>query len=368
MHSPKILIINPFGIGDVIFSTPLVQALRENYPGSFIGYICNKRAREVLGSNPNLSKIFVYEKDEYRAAWERSKVGCLKMIRAFFADIRKERFDIVIDLSLSYQYSLISKFIGIKQRLGFNYRNRGKFLTKKIDIDGFNEKHVIEYYCDMLRLLGIDPDRFSNSPKVHIKDQDIVWANEFFKSNGAKEGDLVIGVIPGCGASWGADANHRRWDREGFARVCDGLAERYGAKVVLLGDRNEVAICEEIQGMLKHKAIMSCGKTNLRNFLGLISRCKLIVTNDGGPLHMAVGLGISTVSIFGPVDEKIYGPYPPSSNHIVISKTEMKCRPCYRKFKHNVCEERPCLKDIGPEEVLKAVECLLSRSGKKVAV
>jgi lipopolysaccharide heptosyltransferase II len=363
----KILVINPFGIGDVIFSTPLIRALRESYPDCFVGYVCNKRAYEVLSSDPNLSKVFVYEKDEYRKAWEHSKLKCLKMIFVFLEEIKRERFDIAIDLSLGYQYSLICKFLGIKQRIGFNYRDRGKFLTKKIDIDGFSEKHVIEYYRDTLRLLGVDPERFSRSPKVHIKDQDIAWAGEFLKTSGVKDGDLLIGIIPGCGASWGADANHRRWDRDGFAKVCDGMAERYGAKVVLLGDRNEVGICEEIQGMLKHKAIMSCGRTNLRNFLGLINRCRLIVTNDGGPLHMAVGLGISTISIFGPVDEKIYGPYPPSPNHIVISKTEMKCRPCYRKFKHNVCKERPCLKNIGPEEVLKAVECLLSKSGKKAA-
>jgi ADP-heptose:LPS heptosyltransferase len=116
--------------------------------------------------------------------------------------------------------------------------------------------------------------------------------------------------------------------------------------------------------MLKNKAIMSCGKTNLRNFLGLINRCRLIITNDGGPLHMAVGMGVNTVSIFGPVDEKIYGPYPSSSNHVVISKTDMKCRPCYKKFKHNVCRERPCLNSIGHEEVLQAVKCLLSKDAK----
>jgi lipopolysaccharide heptosyltransferase II len=364
----KVLIINPFGIGDVIFSTPLVQALRESYPDGFIGYVCNRRAHEVLKSNPNLNKIYIYEKDEYRSAWDRSKISCLKMMRDFFADIRKERFDIVIDLSLSYQYSLISKFIGIRRRLGFNYRNRGKFLTNKIDIDGFHEKHVIEYYRDMLGLLGIDPKGFARTPKVYLTDKDIAWADEFLKANGAREGELLVGVIPGCGASWGADASHRRWGRESFAKVCDGLAEFYGAKVMLLGDIHETEICDEMQNMLKHKAIISCGKTNLRNFLGLISKCSLIITNDGGPLHMAVGMGIKTISVFGPVDENIYGPYPRSENHIVISKTKMPCRPCYKKFKHNVCKERPCLKTIGPEEVLSAVSLLLGSSKIKSAV
>ncbi len=360
IKNPRILIINPFGIGDVIFSTPLVQVLRETYPDSFIGYLCNKRSYEVLKTNPNLNKFFVYEKDDYRAVWEQSRAKYLKMLLTFLGSIRKERFDIVVDLSLGSQYSLISAFLGIKRRVGFNYRDRGRFLTNKIDIDGFNEKHVIEYYSDMLKLFGIDQNEFSRSPKVYLTGQDTVWAGEFLKTNGIKEGELLIGVIPGCGASWGADANHRRWDRKGFAKICDGLAERYGAKVVLLGDPHEVEICDEIQGMLTHKAIMACGKTNLRNFLGLINRCGLVITNDGGPLHMAVGLGIKTVSIFGPVDDKTYGPYPLSSDHIVVSRHDMACRPCYKKFKHNVCEGKECLSGIKPEEILAAADRLLA--------
>jgi ADP-heptose:LPS heptosyltransferase len=79
---------------------------------------------------------------------------------------------------------------------------------------------------------------------------------------------------------------------------------------------------------------------------------------------MAVAIGVKTVSIFGPVDEKIYGPYPLNSSHIVISKTNLPCRPCYKKFKHNVCDDRMCLKGIEHGEVMKAVDTLLAADGK----
>lgn len=360
MKSPRILIINPFGIGDVVFSTPLIEILKTAYPGSFIGYVCNKRSYEVIRSAPNIDKIFTYEKDDYRDCWQRSKIACLGKIFDFLKTIKAQKFDIAIDLSLGYQYSFLLKLIGIRQRIGFNFRKRGKFLTKKIDMNGFNDKHVIEYYCDIVKLLGVDSGTITPSPKIYLTAADRVWADGFLKASGAGEGDVLIGVIPGCGASWGVDASYRRWEREGFAKVCDGAVERYGAKVILLGDPKEVGICEEIQGMLKNKAIMACGKTSLRDFLGLISRCRLVITNDGGPLHMAVGLGLNTISIFGPVDEMIYGPYPPSANHIVISKSGLACRPCYRKFKYTRCEDRVCLKKIAPEEVLGAVDRLLS--------
>lgn len=363
MKKQNILIVNPFGIGDVLFSTPLVEILKERYPDSVIGYVCNRRAFEVIRSNPKIDKFFIYEKDEYRKSWETSRVKCLRSILSFLNTIKKERFDVAIDLSLGYQYSLILSIMGIGKRFGFNYRDRGKFLTGKIDIEGFSDKHVIEYYCDVLKFLNINLRGAMLSPKVYLTDKDVAWADEFLRANGISPKELLIGVIPGCGASWGMDARHRRWGRDGFAKVCDGLAERYGAKVVLLGDSQEKEISEDIQSRMKTKAVMACGKTTLRDFLGLISRCRLIITNDGGPLHMAVGLGLSTISIFGPVDEKIYGPYPMKKDHTVISKSDVLCRPCYKKFKYKICENRTCLTGITPEEVLCAAGKLLNERG-----
>ncbi|MBN2453523.1 MAG: glycosyltransferase family 9 protein [Candidatus Omnitrophica bacterium] len=359
MNTEKILIVNPFGIGDVIFSTPLIEILKNKNPSCFIGYICNKRAYEVIKSDPKIDKFFIYEKDDFRAVWAKSKMACLKLARDFLASVRREKFDIVIDLSLGYQYSLLLGLAGIKKRYGFNYKGRGRFLTKKIDIDGFEEKHVVEYYCEILKFMGIDTGEFRLEPRVYVTREDIAWADGFLKANGASLGDLLVGVIPGCGASWGMDARHRRWERGGFAIVCDGLAHRYGARVLLMGDARETEICVDIQGRMKSKAIMACGKTSLRNFLGLISRCALIITNDGGPLHMAVGLGLKTISIFGPVDEKIYGPYPMTENHAVIAKNDIPCRSCYKKFKYKICENRTCLTSIKPEDVLAAADRFL---------
>ena len=166
----KILIVNPFGIGDVIFSTPLIDILRKKFPDSFIAYICNRRVSELLGTNPNLNRIFVYEKDEYRDVWKRSKIDYLKKFFMAVRTLRAYRFDVLIDLSLAYQYSMLAKIIGIKERIGFNYRNRGGFLTKRVDINGFDEKHVIDYYLEVLSFLGIDVKKYSVSPRIYTSE------------------------------------------------------------------------------------------------------------------------------------------------------------------------------------------------------
>jgi len=95
--------------------------------------------------------------------------------------------------------------------------------------------------------------------------------------------------------------------------------------------------------------------------MGILTRCTLVVTNEGGPLHMAVALGVKTVSLFGPVDEKTYGPYSMNDDHIVVSRKDVGCRPCYKKFKYNNCEKRLCLDSITVDEVLEAAERLLKK-------
>lgn len=357
----KILIVNPFGIGDVIFSAPLLEALSKIFPAASIGYICNKRAYEVIKSDPHVDKVFIYEKDDFRTLWSFSRGGFFLKLWQFLKKIRSEHFDVAIDLSLNYQSSLCLMMIGLPKRIGFNYRKRGKFLTSKIDIDGFSNKHVVEYYLETLKLLGVDPTKYANRPKVYVTETDKIWAQQFLSNYDVSNDDLLIGVMPGCGASWGLDAGYRRWHVDGFAKVCDSLVERYNAKIILLGDAKEAELGASIQKKMTYKPIVACGKTTIGDFLGLIKRCNLIVTNDGGPLHMAVGVGTKTVSIFGPVDEKIYGPYPIDDDNVVVAKHDLACRPCYKKFKYNMCKERHCLDRISPQDVLYAVERVLSK-------
>ena len=358
---PNILIVNPFGIGDVMFSTPLIEILKENYPNSYIAYICNRRAYDILIANPHLDKVFVYEKDEYRAAWKSSKKEFAKKLLDFLKSLKREKFDLVIDLSLGHQYSLVLKLIGVRNRIGFNYRGRGRFLTKKIELTGFDKKHVVEYYLDILKLLNIDTAKYNVRPKLYLTDRDIVWADKFLENHKISASDLLIGVIPGCGASWGVDAKRRRWSMEGFASLCDGAIEKYGAKVILFGDPKEVDICKGVQARMRNKVINAAGRTNLRDLIGLLSKCKLAVSNDGGPLHLAVGIGLRTVSFYGPVDENIYGPYPLGPKHIVIAKHDLTCRPCYNRFKYKKCDNRLCLDLITSEEALNAIGKILNR-------
>ncbi|MCK5180086.1 MAG: lipopolysaccharide heptosyltransferase II [Candidatus Omnitrophica bacterium] len=358
MHSrncppKKILIINTFGVGDVLFTTPLISNLKANDPDVYIGYICNRRTEALLERNPKVNRIFVYERDEFNAVYQRSKIALVKKFRQFLKEVQNDRFDLVIDVSLSRGTGFLTWMIGIKQRIGYNYKHRSLFLNKRIPLKGYEEKHVVEYYLSLLEELGWEVR--SKDLELTLNEDDLKWAESFMSSNQTfSNGNPVIGLVPGGGASWGKESAYKRWPAEKYAKLADKLIEKFSAATILMGDKNELALCTKVSQAMSHKPVMACGETTINQFAALAQKCSLMIVNDGGPLHIAAAAGVQTVSIFGPVDENVYGPYP-IGNHIVVKK-EIACQPCYRRFRKAKCEHISCLNQLTVEEVLERIK------------
>lgn len=354
----RILIVNPFGIGDVLFTVPVIKALKENFKDASIGYLCNARTKDIIETNPSIDKLFVYEKDEYRKLWKSSKVACIKKSLGLVKEIKDARYDVALDYSLAPEMGIFLWLCGIKQRIGFNYKNRGRFLTQKVLMKGYKEKHVIDYYLELLTSLGIKP---ISEPKLELflKDEDVKWAKEFLKDNGVVEGARVVGIVPGGGESWGVDAKYRLWDEKNFAKLADHIVERYKCSLILLGGPSEVERCSRVIRMMKAKPISACGKTSLRQYAALMKLCSVVISNDGGPLHTAVAVGARTISLFGPVDTKVYGPYSKDRDRHVIITAGLSCQPCYKDFKLKKCEKPLCMEAIDVNDVIKVIDSLL---------
>jgi len=354
----RILLINPFGIGDVLFTTPVIKALRMTYPDSYIGYICNQRAKEILESNPYLDRVLVFEKDDYRRKWKKSRLSAIRDFNSFFQEIKKQRFGVAIDFSLGHQYSLCLMLAGVKKRIGFDYRQRGRFLTDRIKINGYSGKHVVEYYIDLLKHLNLKMDD-DTKLEFHVGDKDKLWADKFLETHQLNKGKILIGVIPGGGTSWGSKYSYRHWSKENFAELVKKFSAQGNAQVILFGGKSDSRICDYMISNVPKEVLSVCGRTTLRQFAALVSKMDLVICNDGGPLHVAVACGIKTVSIFGPVDDKVYGPYPPGAKHVVI-KRKLACRPCYQNFRLAECnKDRVCLRDITVAEVYNVATRLI---------
>jgi len=351
----KILIANIFGIGDVLFTTPLIANIKAHNPQVQIGYICNRRTESLLANHPKINRVFVYERDEFNRLYKESKFRFLKKTQEFLSDVKKEQYDMLIDISLSGFIGFFASVIGIKRRIGFDYKQRGRFLTERIVLKGYENKHVVEYYLDLLELIDV-PIKHKQL-ELFIDDHHRNWADEFLRANHLNERDVLIGVVPGGGASWGKDANFKRWPAAKYAKLADKLIENTHAKIILMGDSREEELCRSVEKLMTQDAVMACGQTTIHQFAALAQRCRLMIVNDGGPLHIAVAAQARTVSIFGPVDERVYGPYP-SQNHRIVARP-LACRPCYRQFRRASCDHVSCLNLIEVDEVFEKVKEIL---------
>ena len=373
----KYLIINPFGIGDVLFTTPVIRAIKNHYFDSFIGYWSNERVGELLKDNSKIDKIFALSRGDIKRIYKKSPLKSLVALFGLINEIRKEKFDVAFDFSLDSRYGLWSKLAGIKKRIGFDYKGRGRFLTDKIKLTGYSDRHVVEHNLDLLKFIDLQcSPGLSLGYKLDVSDEVSARAKKILAEHGVVATDLLIGVAPGGGASWGKDAIYKQWPAERFADVSNRATKELNAKVVLLGSAEEKPITDIVwipafAGMTRSgndnepnqamtpTIVNLTGKLSLKELAAVISELKLLICNDGGPLHMAVALGVKTVSMFGPVDDKVYGPYSPSEKHVVIKK-DLPCRPCYKDFRFIGCSNnRKCLGDITIDEVYEKVRGLL---------
>jgi lipopolysaccharide heptosyltransferase II len=355
MYFKKILIINPYGIGDVLFTTPVIKNLRLAYPQAQIAYLANRRTADFLKFNPDIAQVFVYERDEFVESYRQNPLKFIQKWFSFFNAIRREKFEMVFDFSLNSTFGFFSAACGIKKRVGFDYRKRGRFLTDRVPMIGYEEKHVIEYYLDLLRLIDIPVK--TRQMKLEVPSKDIQWAQEWLSRQKKDPTKPLIAVLPGGGASWGKAARYKRWSVSKYAHLIDKIIETFDATIILMGDSKEEELCREVVSLAHFPLHLAVGETTLLGLAALLMRCQVAIVNDGGPLHVAEAVGVKTVSIFGPVDPQVYGPYP-ASGHTVVQKG-LACQPCYRRFRMANCAHISCLRDLSVEEVFRKVQSIL---------
>ena len=348
----KVLIINPFGIGDVLFTTPMISNLKLHNPGIHIGYICNRRAEGVLRTNTKVNQIYIFERDEFQKVYQQSKWRFLKKVWELISLIKAERYDAVLDVSLNLNFGFMGWVLGIPYRVGFNYKRRGLFLNQKIKIRGFEGKHVVDCYLELLSKLSIPV--VEKKLQLNISSRDQQWAQEYIQKEEIKGDERLVVMMPGGGASWGKEARFKRWSPESYAKLADKMIENLGAAIILVGDQSEKDLCLEVEKWMMHPVQILCGQTTVSRLAALMAKTRITIVNDGGPLHIAVAAGARTASIFGPVDEKVYGPYP-RDGHLVFKK-ELACRPCYRQFRRAKCDHVSCLSALTVDEVYQSIK------------
>lgn len=310
----KILIINLSNLGDAILTYPAVAAVCHAHPNAELHVLTSSRTKDLFQNDPRFSKIWVWEK----------KAGYLKplslVIRLFL-----ERYSLVVD----FRDSLIPFFLLGARRTPISRR----FLDPR--------QHRADFHLRLLEKIGIYPAQGDSLPYGPAEEKQIAqWLTR----------DRCVVMAPG------ARSHLKRWSAQRFAEVADCLSQAHGAQVILVGGEEDRPIASAVVSAMRQPALDLTGKTTLPQLAALLKKAQLVVTNDSACLHAAQAMGAPTVAIFGPTDEKKYGP---RLSHSTVVRRSLVCAPCEKAL----CQyNHECMTGLETQEVLEAAVRILEKS------
>ncbi len=317
-------------MGDVILTTPVIQAVMEACPDAVITYLAEAPFHTLIEHHPMVSRVL---------GFERKLVRQIPLIR----EIVRGPFDVAIDLLGNPRSAILNALSGASMRIGGDFRGRRILYTHRIT-DDTRPKSAVAFHMQYLLPLGIH--REPAQPRIYLKDEEVLWAHDYLNRLGYSGASPVIGIH--SGASWPA----KRWLPDRFARLAEHLHDE-GAQVILTmgpGDRQAVQeVIDHSRIPLKMPDILS-----LRELASVLSICRVFVSNDCGPMHIAPAVGTKTVGIFGPGEPEIWFPYSAEKGHRVVHK-EISCSHCHK----DLCSDMACMKAVTVEEVLRVVRDVL---------
>ena len=352
----SILLIRPDHLGDLLFATPAIRALRAALPQVYIACLVGPWSKAVLRNNPHLDEVMTCPFPGFTRQPKPSPLQPYSLLWRYARWLRARRFDLAVVLRFDHWWgALLAYLAGIPRRVGYDVAEVRPFLTEAVPyVPG---RHEVEQNLALVeRAAGCELPMADSPLEFHLTAEDRAFAEGFLTERGVGEGDLLICIHPGAGAPV------KLWREEAWARVGDALARRYGAKIILTGSAGERPLCEAIARRMAAEPIVAAGETTLGGLAALMARSRLVLGVDSGPLHLAVAVGAPTVHLYGPVDSRTFGPWGDPARHVVIT-SKMDCIPCNRlDYAPEELDEHPCVRNIPAERVLEAAERLLRSS------
>lgn len=328
----KVLCIKPRGIGDIILSTIILKNLKSFFQDITIDYLTEEFAKDAVSTNPLVSKILTYKKDD----------SIFSIIRR----VRKEKYDMVLDLWSNPKSAQITFFSGAKYRVGYSYRGRRYAYNFKAK-SGRGNYHSAEHNLELLKILDIPI--FSREVNYYLDKLAEDFANSFVINK--VKSKYLIGII----LSGGWDS--KKCPKEKWVEIIKNLSEHIDCTFLILWGPDDYQEAKYIEGNSKFfSKVILAPKTDLKQLAGLISKCDLIITNDSGPMHLAAALGIPTLGLFGPTDPKKHGPYSKKSDYVI--KSDLHCIICNKL----ICPfNKECFYNMNSSEIIEKSIRLLSK-------
>jgi predicted lipopolysaccharide heptosyltransferase III len=328
----RILVIQFRRIGDVLLSTPVLRALRCYYPQSYIAFLTEPSPGRVLQENPLLDEVIIRPR---HATWYQQ----WQLLR----HIRRQRFELVIDLIGNPRSAVLTRLSGAKHRLAFARFPRSLLYTMLVTHHHPVPEYTVAKRLRLLEPLGIRATDLTPSLPYTQREQDEV--DTFLRTQAITSEDLLICIDP---------THHvptRQWPGAHFSALADMLSERLGARVLLLWGPGEEAQVQAIAAAARSRPVL-VPAWDLATLAALLDQADLFVGCNSAPLHIAVSQGLPTLTIMGATLSANW--IPPEPQHRAVF-AGLPCQPCEKNF----CGpplNTACLRTLMPATVFAAVQ------------
>jgi lipopolysaccharide heptosyltransferase I len=366
----RILLIKPSALGDVIHTIPVLVQLRARYPTARIDWLITPENAEMVRHHPGLTQVITFPRGELARigrSWSAT-IGICRLLAA----LRRNRYDLVIDMHGQLRSALFTLATGAPVRIGFDRpRHRAHDTETKESSTGpwqhgwsgaregawlaYSHRipvptldvHAVDRYLWLGGLLGFDdrPPDF----RIYLSPEDEAQADRLLPEQGPGARPLAV-LVPGT--IWPT----KHWRPEGFAEVGRHYREK-GFDVAIAGTARERELCRAIAATCPGSHDLS-GRTTPAGLAALIRRSTICVTNDSGSMHLAVALDRPVVSIFGPTDPVRIGPYGRPS---AVVRANLTCSPCHLRWLWNCPHDHRCMHEVTSRMVVERAEQILGQ-------
>ncbi|MGE0448132.1 MAG: glycosyltransferase family 9 protein [Vicinamibacterales bacterium] len=350
----KILLIRLRQIGDVVFTTPTIAALRRHFPAAHLTYVVEPAAAAVVEANPHLNEVVV--------ARRRPGLGGTIADVALGLRLRRQRFDLAIDFHGGPRASLLAWLSGAPRRVGYDVPGRGWMYTDRVARPReLRPRHAVENQWDLLEALGLPPPSPSTFPAEMPVDAGLQTSvRDRLRRHGVPPGAAVVVVHVSAGNPF------RRWPLPSFAEVGAALvtADSRVYVVVTSGPSEEDAaarVIEAARARVDQPArtrVVSCGELSLSELRALLETAALYIGGDSGPMHVASTSPAPMISLYGPTLPARSKPWrSPEVPAVAVEPASLPCRPCDQRV--CVTGDFRCLTSIEPRTVIDAALAVL---------
>jgi heptosyltransferase-2 len=340
----SILVYAPSWIGDAVMSLGALRYLRHAYPDARLTVLAKPGIEDLYRCCEAVDGTMCHD-----PGTERGVSGFLRVA----SRLRESGFDLAVLFPNSFRSAATVWAAGIPHRWGYGHDGRGFLLTRAAPpAHRPFGRHQAYFYIDLLRHLGLE----TGEPDTHLSLEESMRrrATALLEANGWRPGESLIGIHPGATGSAA-----KRWMPTRYAEVADRLTAFHNARVVILGGAGEEGIAAETKAHLKSTAIELAGKTSLAELMGITATLSVLICNDSGPMHVATALGVPTVAVFGPTDERETGPLGRDAR---VVRQQVECSPC--RLKDCPIDHR-CMDRVTVENVYRVAVDLLESKGSR---